>query len=254
MCDYKLNNILNKFTKRYPSEQINYNPYIAFAQRHVKINKPDFIALIDIKAVKPVIYSKNISLKFEKDQNESIHDIMKCVDQKQIDKILEADKLTIDFVTQNMSIIDYAMFQLRFTVSLIKGDSRSFLRNISFIKRNSDKPNEMLLLTTITDVTNLIALEKHVTFSIKGIHKECEDQGLHNKVMDLIQFMNGSVLSSKINLTKRERQILELISKGETSNSISDKLYISINTVNTHRQNLIKKFGVANTASLLTLL
>ncbi|MBN2813179.1 MAG: PAS domain-containing protein [Bacteroidales bacterium] len=48
-------------------------------------------------------------------------------------------------------------------------------------------------------------------------------------------------------LTKREKEILQLISKGLISKEIADKLYISINTVNTHRQRIIEKLNVSNT-------
>ncbi|WP_159478813.1 response regulator transcription factor [Dyadobacter sp. 3J3] len=41
--------------------------------------------------------------------------------------------------------------------------------------------------------------------------------------------------------TKKESQILELIAKGLTSESIAKILIISINTVKTHRKNMIRK-------------
>ena len=61
------------------------------------------------------------------------------------------------------------------------------------------------------------------------------------------------LLVPKHNITKRENQILNLISFGKTSTKISKYLSISKDTVNTHRQNLIKKFNVKNTASLINL-
>ncbi len=61
------------------------------------------------------------------------------------------------------------------------------------------------------------------------------------------------LLVPKHNITKRESQILNLISFGKTSTKISKYLSISKDTVNTHRQNLIKKFNVKNTASLINL-
>ena len=52
-------------------------------------------------------------------------------------------------------------------------------------------------------------------------------------------------------LTKREKQILELLATGLISKQIADKLYISTNTVNTHRQRIIGKLNVANTAEAI---
>lgn len=48
-------------------------------------------------------------------------------------------------------------------------------------------------------------------------------------------------------LSERELQILELISRGFSSKIIADKLFISVNTVNTHRQRIIEKLNVSNT-------
>jgi DNA-binding NarL/FixJ family response regulator len=52
-------------------------------------------------------------------------------------------------------------------------------------------------------------------------------------------------------LTKREKEVLQLISEGLTNNQIAEKLFISPSTVDTHRKNMITKLEVNNTASLI---
>ncbi len=47
-------------------------------------------------------------------------------------------------------------------------------------------------------------------------------------------------------LTLRETEILGLIAKGLISKQIADKLFISVNTVNTHRQRIIEKLNTGN--------
>lgn len=47
-------------------------------------------------------------------------------------------------------------------------------------------------------------------------------------------------------LSRRERQVLQLISLGRTSKDIAEELYISINTVNRHRQEILNKLQVRN--------
>jgi len=49
-------------------------------------------------------------------------------------------------------------------------------------------------------------------------------------------------------LSFREKEILQLLAKGLISKQIADKLFISVNTVNTHRQRIIEKLNVSNTA------
>jgi DNA-binding NarL/FixJ family response regulator len=52
-------------------------------------------------------------------------------------------------------------------------------------------------------------------------------------------------------ITKREKEILSLISEGYTTNQMAEKLFISPLTVESHRKNLLMKLNVNNTASLI---
>jgi DNA-binding NarL/FixJ family response regulator len=52
-------------------------------------------------------------------------------------------------------------------------------------------------------------------------------------------------------LSQREHEVLKLIAEGKTHRQITEVLNISINTVNTHRNNIIKKLNLHDTASLV---
>ncbi len=52
-------------------------------------------------------------------------------------------------------------------------------------------------------------------------------------------------------LTTREKEVLALIAEGLTNNEIAEKLFISPLTVDSHRKNLLAKFGVKNTAAMV---
>lgn len=54
-------------------------------------------------------------------------------------------------------------------------------------------------------------------------------------------------------LTKREIEILKLIMEELTSKQIAQRLFISVNTVETHRANLFTKTGAKNVAGLITI-
>jgi DNA-binding CsgD family transcriptional regulator len=53
-------------------------------------------------------------------------------------------------------------------------------------------------------------------------------------------------------LSKREIEILGLIAKGMASKEIAEQLFLSVNTVNNHRQRIIEKMDVNNTSEALT--
>jgi DNA-binding NarL/FixJ family response regulator len=54
-------------------------------------------------------------------------------------------------------------------------------------------------------------------------------------------------------LTRREKEVLELIAEGLTNQEIADKLFISLTTVVTHRKHLLVKLDARNTATLIKL-
>ena len=54
---------------------------------------------------------------------------------------------------------------------------------------------------------------------------------------------NDNSIKENTNLTLREIEILRLIEKGFLSKDISKKLFISIHTVNTHRQHILEKLN-----------
>ena len=57
--------------------------------------------------------------------------------------------------------------------------------------------------------------------------------------------------SSSILITRREKEVLLLITEGLTNAEIAEKLFISVTTVDTHRKNLLAKFEARNIASLI---
>ncbi|MBN2778249.1 MAG: response regulator transcription factor [Bacteroidales bacterium] len=57
--------------------------------------------------------------------------------------------------------------------------------------------------------------------------------------------------TGKVNISTREKEVLKLIADGLTNQEIADKLFISPLTSDSHRKNLILKFGASNTASMI---
>ena len=54
-------------------------------------------------------------------------------------------------------------------------------------------------------------------------------------------------------LTRREKEVLELIAEGLTNAEVAQRLFISVTTVDTHRKNILAKFEVKNVAALVRL-
>ncbi|PAU94443.1 DNA-binding response regulator [Aliifodinibius salipaludis] len=104
-----------------------------------------------------------------------------------------------------------------------------------YILKSSDKMELVDAITTILD-------GKHY-FS---------DDATQSVMMDIVKGTNQKDNSDPGNITKREKEVLELIVEQYTNQEIAEELYISTRTVDAHRRNLLQKTGAKNTAGLVT--
>lgn len=70
---------------------------------------------------------------------------------------------------------------------------------------------------------------------------------MHNRILPSI----SSFVKSATILSHREIHVLELVSNGYSSEKIGAQLFITAETVNSHRKNIRRKLKANNTASLI---
>jgi two-component system, NarL family, nitrate/nitrite response regulator NarL len=132
--------------------------------------------------------------------------------------------------------------------------------------REKNKTVKILGLTYVNEAGIISQLIKKGAngYLLKNMEREELIQAI-NEVMDGMIYMskaaNDKILQqlqayelpqNKIPaLTRREREILQLLSEGLTSNEIGNRLFLSNYTVDTHRKNMLQKFNVHNTQSLM---
>jgi DNA-binding NarL/FixJ family response regulator len=87
---------------------------------------------------------------------------------------------------------------------------------------------------------------------VNGI-RDAMDGGIvfSREVKEIISRPSTSDLEGLPQLTRREKQVIRLLAEGKTSVKIADELSVSSLTIDTHRRNLMQKFGVKNTAELI---
>lgn len=91
--------------------------------------------------------------------------------------------------------------------------------------------------------------ESELIFAIRTVYKG--KKYFSSEISEkMINFMSAQSTSENI-LSKKETEVLVLISKGFTTKEIASKLFVSSRTIETHRTNILKKFEVKNTAELI---
>ena len=97
-------------------------------------------------------------------------------------------------------------------------------------------------------------------YLLKNAGKEELLKGIETAMQNKIYLSHEAALSIRNSsnketpvLTRREKEVLELIASGLTNQDIAGKLFISCTTVDTHRKNLLLKFEAKNVAVLINL-
>lgn len=115
--------------------------------------------------------------------------------------------------------------------------------------RLADNPTQKALLHKMFYFTN--ANDKNVELALCLYHFDFLNSSLHHGM--IINTANSSVIhqteaGNSSFLSVREKEILKMIQDGKRSKEIAELLFISINTVNRHRQNILEKLRVGNMA------
>jgi len=134
------------------------------------------------------------------------------------------------------------------------------------IIREKDKSVKIIGLTYVNEAGIITQMIKKGAngYLLKSMEREELIEAI-NKVMDgsvylskaanekILQQLQHYDLSQKNIpvLTHREKEILQLLSEGMTSNEIAARLFLSNYTIDTHRKNMLQKFNVHNTQSLI---
>ncbi|MDR6458705.1 DNA-binding NarL/FixJ family response regulator [Chryseobacterium vietnamense] len=126
-------------------------------------------------------------------------------------------------------------------IALTSYNTKAFIVNMiqsgacSFLKKNSS-PAE--LLTAIREVHSKGFFYNNEV--MEALHQNLTE---HKKKISSIFDAN--------HISKREKEVLELICKQYNTSEIADQLFISSRTVEGHRNNLLLKTGAKNTAGLV---
>lgn len=148
----------------------------------------------------------------------------------------------IEEIFDNLNIKDgYKNAQLGGKNCAFLSADNSFSTNLETIKRLNVKSIVEITKSQITN-ENLVNEEgiEYIGFLVKGSNKKAYIKSM------LSCFMNEKCESTSDNLSQREKEVLELISKGYSNKEIAKELYLSEKTVKNHVSNIFKKINVTD--------
>jgi len=153
------------------------------------------------------------------------------------------DVLLLDINLPDINGIDLSKTLLK-TYPELKIIALTNFEDISFVKRMLKNGVHGYLLKN-TDKLELITAFKTVLSGELFLQKDIQSSLLNQTTKKTSD--NGL----KPNLTRREHDVLVAISEELTTQQISEKLFISPKTVETHRMNIMSKLGAKNSVGII---
>ncbi len=188
--------------------------------------------------IRVMLESKENFLRFEIDEAENGEIAVSKILKKNFDIVL------IDYQLPGMSGIE-TLQRIRLYKKDIKVLALSNYDEFSYVKSMIDGGANGYILKNIEPSQLINAIQS----VLAGIPYYSNEVAL--KLIDSAKNPVKTILTRKSGLTKRELEILKMIALEMTNDEIAKSLFISKRTVDTHRQNLLNKLNVKNTAGLI---
>jgi len=183
---------------------------------------------------------KNFEIIFEAENGSDLIDKLKVCTEKP-DVVLMDLKMPLLNGVESTKILQKNYPEIK-VIAVTSYDSKSFITNMidvgasSYLLKNT---SPKIVVHTINEV-----FEKGFYYDERVL------KIIHENLLSAKSKRIKSDLDNNL-LTKREKEILELICNQYTTNEIADKLFISPRTVEGHRNNLLLKTESKNVAGLV---
>jgi DNA-binding CsgD family transcriptional regulator len=138
---------------------------------------------------------------------------------------------------------DVKNYKFSSTFRAIRSNSQEFWCQVQFgvIETDSDGL-PMYTLSLLNDVSH-IKKDNNIDFLIY--------KTISGEIQQTISYTSFNEDNTQLKLSKREIEILRLVKNGNTTKEISSQLFVSENTVYTHRKNMLNKTNSKNMAELI---
>lgn len=189
------------------------------------------------------LYSKDINIL---DRWESI---LKDYDTKEVDKIAPADTrkiILVDFFSCSKEFFDFCKREKKHNIDFIvlEGVPKVKTAKMVFALGAKAYGNSFMLPIHLVSCVETVksgdiwAYPEFTLSIIKEVAAQKSDFGL---------------FEDEYGITKREKEIIELVVNGSSNAQIAEKLNISVRTVKVHLSNIFQKLNVSNRLELATL-
>ncbi|MFO7448167.1 MAG: LuxR C-terminal-related transcriptional regulator [Ignavibacteriaceae bacterium] len=177
----------------------------------------------------------------------SINDILNLIHPDDMSFVVAAEKKALDFVYKNIGVEKITRYKESYNFrAKIAGENYHLFNHQSLVLTVDENGNFIKSLNILTDI-NHITNKNNYKFSIIGLADE-------PSYLNMDVYENGDKQNNRFcgNIfSKRELEIIKLLSEGNNTRSIAEKLFVAAETIKTHKKNIFKKTGCKKSAELV---
>ena len=223
-----------------PGDEIIWQNFLA-THHIIHLLRPDFFTVYKMSK-STTLFQHNISLDLG-DEHVTYDKLMQYMLPDDLQNLKAIDKAMVSMTSERrLQPFDY-IFKVCCSVECPNMQLKRIMRT-SFIIHSQASGIPELVFYCFHDVTQMVS-------SLKPNNYAVSFDPLQAHLGEELNAKLKSIRPEKANVTPREREILRCLHEGMSSKEIAIHLFISKATVDTHRQNMLRKWELPNTASLM---
>lgn len=212
---------------------------------------PCYSYIIDFTDMSLSHTSKSFELIHGINPNEirNIDGILNLTHPNDFEFVIQAEKSALNFIISEIGAEKFTKYKGSYNFRLRVADGSYELFNHQALLLRMDENYKFIKSLNIHTNINHLTKINNYKFSLIGLAGE---PSYLNLDIDNTKNENAGDHSPPIVFTRRELEIIKLLSEGNNTKTVAKKLFISQTTVETHRKNILRKSGCKNSVELIS--
>lgn len=176
----------------------------------------------------------------------TINDILALIHPDDMELVSKAEQTAFDYLDTHIGLhhVKSCKFSYNFRFKTCGGDYQLY-NHQSLVLTTDENNNFVKSLNIHTNIHHLTQTNNN-TFSIIGLN------GLSSYLnLPIFEKEDENIALSVNSFSSREIEIIKLIADGIPTKQIADRLFIALETVKSHRKNILRKAGCTNSNALV---
>lgn len=229
-----------------PSQQIDFNEIVSA----IFSTGPFYYYVIDFYDMS----ISNLSSGFERLHGikvKDVVDITRILNLIHIDDmkfVKEAEEKALNFVQEKIGADKFTRYKVSYNFRMKTAEETYQLFNHQALLLSMDDNNKFMKSLNIHTNISHLTKRNNLKYSLVGLAGE--PSYLNLGVYEPSTMIEEQAFTDNL-FTKREIEIIKLLAEGYSTKTISEKLFISPTTAETHRKNILRKSGCDNSVMLV---